>query len=153
MRINLYAQNRHTLILDGAPIAGFAEGDCFTVQLEGNGASRTKGADGPAMNLSTNQGGKITIKLNPTSPAIGSLYALREQQRSNPRLISIVLMTGVEEVITAGNCAFGDLPGFNTGGDKMSERSFEFECLNIQLDPSAVEAVDGGFLGGLVSGI
>ena len=29
MRLNLYAQNRHTLIIDGVPISGFADGIGF----------------------------------------------------------------------------------------------------------------------------
>ena len=149
-RINLYSQGRHVLIIDGMPCTGFAEGDHLQVKLDGNVAARTMGGDGPAMNLSVPQGGKITCSLLPTSEVLGVLYGLREEQASNPRLFSVVLMTGVEEVITANGCAFGDLAQFNSGGPTMQPRQFDIEALEITLDTSAVEAIAGGFLGGLI---
>jgi hypothetical protein len=149
-RINLYGQNRHVLVLDGVPISGFKDGDWIQIKDEGNAATRTHGGDGPSMNLSTYQGGQITFGLNPTSPVLGPLYALRNQQKNNPRLFSIQLITGVEEVISAAGCAFGELPQFATGGDKMSGRDILIEALQITLDTSATEAISGGLLGGLV---
>lgn len=150
MRVNLYSQQRHVLIIDGIPISGFAEGDHVQVKLDGNAASRTMGGDGPAMNLSVAQGGKVTVGLNPVSPALGSLYALRNEQNLNPRLFNVVLMTGVEEVITASGCAFGDLPQFSSGGPQQSPRQFEIEALDIKLDTSAIESIAGGLLGSLI---
>lgn len=150
MRVNLYSQQRHVLIIDGIPISGFAEGDHMQVKIDGNAASRSMGGDGPAMNMSVAQGGKVTISLMPVSPALGSLYALREEQALNPRLFSVVLMTGVEEVITASGCAFGDLPQFATGGPQQSPRQFEIEALDIKPDTSSIESVAGGFLGSLI---
>lgn len=149
-RINLYAQNRHTLVIDGVPISGFAEGDFITVKQDGNAASRSMGADGPSMNLSTEQGGNLTISLQPTSPEIGTLYALREQQARDPRMFSIILLSGVDEIVNAGGCAFGDQPQFSTGGPTMQPRQFNIESLQIKMDVSAVEAIDGGFIGGLL---
>jgi len=150
MRVNLYAQNRHTLVVDGVPIQGFAEGDFLSVKLDGNAAERSQGADGPSMSLSTAQGGNITMSLQPTSPALGAMYALRDQQARDPRMFSIVLISGVEELINAGGCAFGDLPQFLTGGPTMQPRQFSIEALKIALDTSGVEAISGGLLGGLI---
>lgn len=147
MRINLYAQNRHVLIVDGVPLAGFAEGDHIRVKLDGNAAQRTQGGDGPSMNITTEQGGMISIGLLPTSPALGTLYEIRDAQKRNPRMFSVVLLTGVEEVINAAGCAFGDLPEFQTGGPSQQPRQFNLECLEIKLDTSAVEAIAGGFAG------
>lgn len=149
-RINLYAQNRHTLVIDGVPIQGFADGDFISVKLNGGAAEITPGADGPSMNLSTEQGGMLTLSLKPTSPAIGTLYALRKQQQQNPRLFSVVLISGVEEIINAGGCAFGELAEFSTGGPTMQPRQFPIAALQINMDESAVEAIDGGLLGGLL---
>jgi len=149
-RINLYHQGRHVLIVDGAPLSGFADGDFIQVKEDGNAAQRTMGGDGPAMNISVAQGGQITIGLMPTSPVIGVMYALREAQRATPRLFSIILMTGTEEVVNAAGCGFADLPQWQTGGDKQQARQFAFECLQIRQDTSALEAVAGGFLGGLI---
>lgn len=150
MRINLYAQNRHTVVFDGVPLQGFAEGDFLNVKLDGNAAERSQGADGPSMSLSTAQGGNITLSLQPTSPSLGAIYAIRDQQAHDPRMFSIVLISGVEELINASNCAFGDLPQFTTGGPTMQPRQFSVEALKIKLDTSGVEAISGGFVGGLI---
>lgn len=151
MKINLYSQNRHTVVVDGIPLSGYAEGDYIEIDIEGNAAQRTPGGDGPAMNLSVAQGGKITIGLNPISPALGELYGVRDAQALSPRMFTIAVMTGVEEVIVANACAFGKLPSFSTGGPTMQPRKFEFECLEIKMDTSGIEAVAGGFIGGLLS--
>lgn len=146
MRINLYSQNRHIVIWDGIPLQGFKEGDFIQIKQDGNAATRTHGGDGPSMNLSVSQGGSITLGLNPTSPLIGTLYALRDQQASNPRLFSIQVVTGVEEIISATGCAYGELPSFSTGGDKMQGRDFLAEALIIKMDQSAVEKLSGSFI-------
>lgn len=146
MRVNLYSQNRHVVVIDGIPIQGFAEGDYMQIKLDGNAAEITKGGDGPAMNISTAQGGEVTIGLQPTSPALGTLYAIREEQANNPRLFTVALVTGVEEVISASGCAFGDLPQFQTGGPTMQGRQFPMKALKIKLDTSAISAIAGGLL-------
>jgi hypothetical protein len=150
MRLNLYAQGRHTLIIAGVPISGFGEGDWIEIKIDGNAAERSKGGDGPAMNISVPQGGKITVGLLPTSPALGTMYEIRALQASNPILFPISLMTGTEEVITASGCAFGDLPQFATGAEKMQTRKFDFEALQITPDFASVESILGSVAGGLV---
>lgn len=150
MRISLYSQNRHIVIVDGVPLSGFDEGDFIDVDLKGNAAEITEGGDGPAMNLSVSQGGSVTIGLLPTSPAIGPLYAIRDAQALSPRLFSIIVMSGVEELIRASGCGFGTLPAFSSGGPKMKGRKFLFNALEIKMDTSAVEALAGGLVGGLI---
>lgn len=141
MKKNIYMQGRHILIVDGIPLSGFAEGDYIQVKQDGNAAARTQGGDGPQMNISVAQGGQITISLTPVSPQLGVMYELRDAQKTNPKLVSIVLMSGVEEVINASGCAFGDQPQFQTGGPTMQPRQFVMECLDIQMDTSAIEAI------------
>jgi hypothetical protein len=143
MRLNLYQQQINTVVVDGVPLSGFYEGDWMEIKVDGNAAERTKGGDGPSMNLSTKQGGQITINLVPTSPVLGDLYAIRNLQAVNPTLFGIVLYTGVQELITAAGCAFGDLPQFTTGGPKQAGRKFVFECLQILMDTSSVESILG----------
>lgn len=150
MRINLYAQNRHTVIVDGVPLTGFAEGDYIEVDLDGNAAEISPGGDGPAMNLSTPQGGSISISLQPVSPQIGILYEIRNAQVLSPRLFTIAVMSGVEEIIQASGCAFAKLPAFSTGGPTMQPRKFDFKALQIQMDTSGLEIIAGGFVGGLI---
>jgi hypothetical protein len=149
-RINLYSQGRHIIIVDGYPLSGFAEGDFLQIKKDGNAAVRTHGGDGPSMNLSTEQGGTITLSLLPTSPALGQMYAIREGQVNNPRLFSIQMTSGVEELWSASGCAFGDMPQFTTGGPTMQPRQFSIEFLQMRMDTSAVTAVAGGLLGGLL---
>jgi hypothetical protein len=141
LNLALYAQQRHIVIVNGIPYTGFADGDFLEVEQKGNAAEVTEGADGPSMNFSVAQGGSITLKLMPTSPLLGALYGLRDAQQSSPSLFSIIVMTGVEEVIRAKGCAFGTLPSLQTGGPKQAARTFLFNCLEIQLSVNAVEAV------------
>ena len=146
MRQNLYAQNRHILIVDGQHWTGFADGDYIDFEFHGNAATRTEGGDGPSMNLSSPQGGTVTIGLKVDSPSLGSAYELRDAQRSNPRYINIQLVTGTEEVITASGCMFAKLPASRTGGPVQSPRQFVFEALLMTPDFSASESIDGGML-------
>lgn len=135
-RVNFYGQNRHTLVIDGIPISGFAEGDFIQIKEDGNAAVRSHGADGPTMSYSTSQGGNATFSLQPTSPAIGILYGLREQQKENQRFFTIMILSGVDELINLTGCAFGDQPQFATGGPTIQGRQFSIECLSITMDQS-----------------
>ena len=92
MRISLYQQSLNAVVVAGIPLSGFAEGDWMAIELDGNAAERTQGGDGPSMNLSVPQGGKITISLVPTSPALGPLYSIRNLQALSPTLFGIVTL-------------------------------------------------------------
>ena len=146
MRLPLYSQNLHTLIIDGFPITGFADGDWLSVKIDGGGVTRTQGSQGPVLNRVAPQGGQITVNLLPTSRALGDVLGIREDVFSNHRLFNVALITGVEEIITASGCAFADMPQFQTGGPTMQGRQFPLKALKIRLDNSAVEAVVGGLL-------
>ena len=138
------------MVLAGVPMSGFGEGDWIEIKLDGNAAQRSMGGDGPSMNLSVPQGGKITIGLLPTSPVIGAMYEIRNLQSANPSMFTLSLMTGTEEIITAAGCAFGDLQQFVTGGEKMQTRKFDMECLQISLDVASVESILGDVAGSLI---
>lgn len=140
-RKSFYLQNAHTVILNGIPISGFAEGDFITVKADGNAMEITKGGDGPSANFSTAQGGEISLHLLPTSPVIGIVYKLRDAQKKNPDLFSVIVMTGVLEVIKASGCGFADLPQFGTGGPTQQARQFPMKALDIQMDGSVVDSV------------
>ena len=122
----------------------------MSIKVEGNAAERSKGGDGPGMNLSVAQGGLLTISLLPTSPALGVLYGIRNMQAVNPMLFGVVLMTGVQELIVAAGCAFGELPEFTTGGPKMAPRKFPIEALSVLLDTSNVESILGSVAASLL---
>ena len=152
-RQNLYAQNRHVVIVDSVPWSGFADGDYLDFELHGNAATRTEGGDGPSMNLSSAQGATVTIGLMPNSPSIGLAYEAWKAQASSPRMINIQLVTGTEEVITFSGCMFAKLPAAKSGGPVQSARQFSFECLKVIPDISATDSIDGGLLGSLVGTI
>lgn len=135
-RIGAYMQLYNSLLVNGVPISGFAEGDWWSVKPEGGACSRTKGGKGPTLNYSVSQGGIITLNLMPTSAAIGPLYALRQAQQVAPVPFTIQLFSGVSELILAEGCGFGELDSFAGGGPAASARKFTFECVNIVLDPS-----------------
>ena len=143
MRSNIYLQANHTMIVNGIQLTGFFEGDIMSIEVDGNEAERTKGADGPSMNISVAQGGKIEVTLAPNSPAIGAMYAIRELQRVAPTLFGIVLMTGVSELVIAIGCAFSKLAPWTTGGPKMTGRKFSFEVLGLPMDPSPTLSIGG----------
>lgn len=143
---NIYLQNRHTLVIAGIPVFGFAEGDFMSVKLEGAAAARTKGGDGPAMNISTDQGGQIRISLLPTSPVLGAMYAIRDSQKTIPALFSVVLMSGVGELIAASGCGMGEPADAKSGGPTMQAREFVFEALKIKMDTSPTTPVAGAFI-------
>jgi hypothetical protein len=145
MRKNLYLQANNTLVIDGISVSGFMEGDCMTIDDEGNAAQRTLGASGASMSISAYAGGKFSVILKPTSGALGKLYKLREDQKraSNRRLISITLFTGVDETISIRGAAFAKLPAISTGGEKEAARQFDFEYLEAVFDKSDVESILG----------
>lgn len=151
MRLPLYSQNLHTLIIDGFPITGFADGDWLSVKIDGGGVTRTQGSQGPVLNRVAPQGGQITVNLLPTSRALGDVLGIREDVFSNHRLFNVALITGVEEIITALGCGFGDMPEWGSGGAVMGPRGFVLECTEIKLDASGVKNLPGGLFGGLVN--
>ena len=151
MRLNLYSQNRHVVVINGVPLSGFADGDYMEFEKEGNEAARTHGGDGPSMSVSTDQGGKITVGLMPTSPSLGMLYSLREAQQANPAYFNVQLITGVEEVVMASGCMFGKLPAAQTGGPTQRARQFAIECLDLKMDLSDTQALAGGLLSAAAS--
>lgn len=143
MRINLYAQNNISIILGGIPLSGFMEGDFLEFKIDGNAAERTLGADGPAMNISAKGGGYINITLKDTSPVLGSMEQLFALQANRKNMFTMAVLSGVNEVITASGCAFGDRPAFSTGGPKMNGRTFNVQCLAIAMDTAGIESVAG----------
>lgn len=151
MRLPLYSQNLHTLVIDGFPMRGFADGDWMGVKIDGGHVVRAQGGDGAILNRVAEQGGQITINLLPTSPALGDVLGIRTDVQRTPRLFNMALITGVEEIITALGCGFGDMPEFRTGGPVMTPRSFVFECIEIKLDDSGLKTAPGGFYGGLLN--
>lgn len=146
-RSNIYIQAEHSILLDGVPVIGFADGDYMSFKADGNAATRTQGGDGPSMNISTAQGGVITLGLLPTSPILGKFYELREAQKSLPRLFSFQALTGTREIIQAEGCGFGDLSQFQSGGPEMRPREFTLEALRIIFDTSGVEQILGAVVG------
>lgn len=151
MRLPLYSQNLHTLVIDSFPITGFADGDWLSIKVDGGGVVRSQGATGPVLNRVAPQGGQIIVNLLPTSPALGDLLGLWKDAQAAPRLFNLSLITGVEEILVAKGCGFGDMPEFRTGGLVMSPRGFVIEFTEIVLDSSGVKKSPLSIFGGLIN--
>lgn len=150
MRINLYHQGLHTLVLNGFPITGFSEGDWLEVKVDGGYAEKTQGHAGPVLNWVAEQGGTIQISLNPTSKALGDVIGTRNEAVKSFFLFNIELLTGTQETLNAAGCAFAELPSWRSGGERSGQRQFLINCGKIVLDDSQVKPIQGGMLGGLI---
>lgn len=150
MRLPLYSQNLHTLIIDGFPVTGFADGDWLGVKIDGGGVTRTQGSYGPVLNRVASQGGQIVIGLLPISPALGELLSLRTEVRTAARLFNMSMITGTEEIFSAMGCGFGDISEWRMGGPVMAPREFIIECIKLRWTEGGIKS-QNGILGGLVN--
>ena len=122
-----YSQANHSVVVGGRPMLDFAEGDSISWEdLAADKVAATEGLDGARISFSSAKAGKITIKLKPTSPCIEYLnYLIARQQAGSPQLLTVAIMTGVNEVITLINCGVNRGSG-STGGPTMVEREYSF---------------------------
>ena len=122
-----YSQANHSVVVGGRPMLDFAEGDSISWEdLAADKVAATEGLDGARISFSSAKAGKITIKLKPTSPCIEYLnYLIARQQAGFPQLLTVAIMTGVNEVITLINCGVNRGSG-STGGPTMVEREYSF---------------------------
>jgi len=94
-----------------------------------------EGFDKSAISISSGRSGKITVLLKPTSPDVGALNKIYHLHRTNPQLLQVSIVTGVEEIIKLKNAAITVDAG-KTGGPAMSGVGFTFIGEEINLDES-----------------
>lgn len=122
-----YSQANHSVVVGDRVMTDFAEGDAISWEdLAADKVAATEGLDGARISFSSAKAGKVTIKLKPTSPCIEYLnYLISRQQAGFPQLLTVVIMTGVNEVVTLINCGVNRGSG-STGGPTMVEREYSF---------------------------
>ena len=129
-----YNQAEVTVIWDGIPLRGLADGDSVEVADEGGEVEKTHGTDGPGVNIATRQGGYVKVKLREDSvsqPIVQATRATQEFSLSGDAGITVQIVGGTSVLHTLIN-AFVSVPGaLSTGGPKMGSQ--EYKAVGTQL--------------------
>lgn len=140
--IQYYSQSKNSVVV--TPVGGgwsrslkdFFEGDdAIAWEPNAERITVTEGFDKSAISMSSGSAGKVTVKLKPTSPDVGLLNKLYNLNRTNPQLLNVSIVTGVEEIVKLNNCAV-NVTGTSSGGATMVARTFEFIGEEMNLDES-----------------
>ena len=137
--IRAYNQKNTTVLVNGVPLIGLADGDSVKVTPAGGEVERTEGTDGPGLNQATNQGGDIEVELREDSPSIGYLDNLRlmQEQTSLP-IPNVTVLTGVLAVETLSMVMLSRRGELATGGKKMGKRMQKFIGTDLKFTPASV---------------
>src|ERR1035441_6309951 len=137
--VRAYNQKSTTVLVNGVPLVGLADGDSVKVTAAGGEVERTEGTDGPGLNQATNQGGDIEVELREDSPSIGYLDNLRLMQETTSLPIpNVIVMTGVLAVETLSMVMLGRRGELSTGGKKMGKRAMKFIGTDLKYTPATV---------------
>ena len=122
-----YSQKNNSVSVNGIPMQDFDEGEAITWEyITPEKVSVTEGLDATRMSVASGTGGKVTIKLKPTSPSVTYLLTLyRAQQAGLVVPLVVTIRTGVNDTQTLINAGI-NCQGGGTGDAKMSGRTFEF---------------------------
>lgn len=139
-----YNQAEVTLLVDGIPWQDLAEGASITVTYAGGEVSRTEGTDGAGVNIATEQGGDIKVRLREDSKSLNHARAIRRTQRnavSGIGGVTVQLRSGTAVYHTLHN-AFISLPGeLSTGDKKMGSQEFVFVGTRMETDDDLVSTI------------
>lgn len=87
---NMYDPEHYSVIFNGIPIEGFAEGDCIEVEFDAEGYQDQVGADGHVMRYkSCDQRATITFSLMANSPTNKILAAMYSADLKAPNGIGV----------------------------------------------------------------
>lgn len=135
-----YSQAEHSVVIaasDGSftrSLRDFAEGDdVIGIEPTGDRVALSQGLDKSIVSFSSTDGGQVSIKLKPTSPDIGFLNKLFNNQRRSPILLDITISTGVRDVVTLKECGIMK-DAFTTGGPTAQPRGFTFIGAKLDYD-------------------
>lgn len=125
-----YNQAAHAVVIAGPDfrrnLTDFAEGDdAIAAEPTGDRVALTQGFDKSILSFSSVDGGKVTVKLKPTSPEIGLLNKLFNRQRTTPILFDVYITTGVEDQVVLRNCGVMK-QAIQSGGPTAQDRTFDF---------------------------
>jgi hypothetical protein len=132
-----YNQAEVTVLVDGIPLMDLAEGASVTVTFAGGEVARTEGTDGAGVNIATEQGGDVKIKLREDSKSLNYMRSVRMTQRNSVSGIggvTVQVRSGTSVFHTLFN-AFVSLPGeLSTGDKKMGSQEFSFVGTQMESD-------------------
>lgn len=115
-----------TATYNGHVLSRYADGDSISVEPVGGEVELTEGTDGSSVNIATDQGIRIRIRLRETSPDHEMLYQQHLSQQHGGPGAELVLYTGTGRTLTASDC-FVSLPGsLSTGGKMMGSHEYTF---------------------------
>lgn len=137
-----YSQVKNSVIIAAADqswsrnLKDYFEGD-DVIAWEPNAerVALTEGLDKSGISISSGSGGKVSVKLKPTSADVGALNKIYNLNRSEPQLLDVSIVTGVEEIVKLNNAAVNAV-GSSSGGATMQARTFEFVGGELILDES-----------------
>ena len=139
-----YNQAEVTILVDGVPLMDLGEGKSITVTYAGGEVARTEGTDGAGVNIATEQGGDIKVKLREDSKSLNYMRALRMTQRnavSGVSGVTVQVRSGTAVYHTLQN-AFVSNPGeLATGDKKMGEQEFAFVGTDMETDDTLISTV------------
>jgi hypothetical protein len=95
----------------------------------------TEGLDKSGISISSGRAGTVEIKLRPTSPDVGALNKVYNAHRTSPQLVTVSIVSGVEEQVKLVDAAV-DTGGGGTGGANMGSVTFTFKGKELTQDES-----------------
>ena len=138
--IQYYSQSKNSVVVYSEAggwnrtMKDFFEGDdAIAWEPNAERVSVTEGLDGAALSVASGRAGKITIKLKPTSPCCGLLNKLANLNSSDPQLVDVSIVTGVEGIIKLTTCLV-HAQGSSSGGTTMQASVFVFTGTKLVLD-------------------
>jgi hypothetical protein len=138
-----YSQAKCSVIVaasDGSwsrTLKDFAEGDdCIAWKPTGEKVTITEGFDQAGISISSGKSGSVTVKLKPTSADVGALTKIYNLHRTAPQLVTVSIVTGVEENVKLIDAAVDMSDGGGTGGTKMADVSIAFKGKELNMDES-----------------
>lgn len=134
-RNQIYSQLTHSVVIDGTLIdEGISqETDAILFEPDGDSAIVTKGLNGNVLSFASSRPCTITLKLFATSSHAARLNEIvRENERGEPRTVTVEITTGVNSIISVERAAVSDA-SFSTGGPEVDFIEFKLLCENYEL--------------------
>lgn len=127
MTTKYYNQANTSVSYNGYNLKGLGSGTSISVEIIGGEVSITEGTDGGSMNLSTEQGARVTLIFKETSDSLPVIESFRQSQKlSNTTSGVMVITTGADILYTLNDCLIGKPETLSTGDKEMGSISISF---------------------------
>lgn len=121
-----------SVVIDGAPVEGFAEGDAIRIIPNTEGSAVMAGLDGAVTLFANNQTGTFEIDLKPTSPWLSAAYRIWANQKTgNARLLAAQVLTDANEPVRLEGVSMSSPGQVSSGGTTPSMRTVVFNVEKI----------------------